>query len=337
MASEQDGLIPLRREYEQAWHGFDRTQVRQYLDHVEMQLTRIIAERDSAVAQAKTLSREVENSRSEILKLRSRVDELMKPPERLEDLDERMQRSVQLASARADEILSSAKVASEEHWTATAEVSKKLRERYEKLFAELENHGNALHSEHETSLKTTQAEVRELTVHATKRREQLDAQAENKRRTIEREFEASMAAQRAELSKHIADQQTASKQQAERRIAEATAEAKKRTEEAEEAARTRIAEAKREAERVTTEAVIEVKRLAKIREEVSTQLTAASEALTRGEPMLKPVAEEATADRSPVSEKPTGEAAKPETENPDSTTQAAQSAQGATKASRVSA
>lgn len=156
MASEQgNGPLPLRREFEQAWHGFDRAEVREYLDHVEQQLRRTMSDRDAAMAQASTMSRELENARREIGNLRSRVDELMQPPKRIEDLDERMQRAAHVANTRADEIINRAEVAAEEHWAHTTEVASKLRERYTSLLAELEAHAEALNAEHKTALDNT--------------------------------------------------------------------------------------------------------------------------------------------------------------------------------------
>src|SRR3977135_4399378 len=91
MVSERDnGLLPLRREYTQAWHGFDRNAVRQYLDHLEAHLRRIMTDRAAAMAKAGALARELENARREMTNMPLRVEELKKPPERLEDLDERM-------------------------------------------------------------------------------------------------------------------------------------------------------------------------------------------------------------------------------------------------------
>ncbi|HET6285687.1 MAG TPA: cell division protein DivIVA, partial [Amycolatopsis sp.] len=122
MVPERDnGLLPLRREYTQAWHGFDRNEVRQYLDHLEAQLRRVITDRDAAITQATSATRELETVRHEVAKLNARIEELKKPPERLEDLDERMQRTVTLAQARADEITKRAEVAAEKHWASSSE------------------------------------------------------------------------------------------------------------------------------------------------------------------------------------------------------------------------
>ncbi|WP_020670371.1 hypothetical protein [Amycolatopsis nigrescens] len=312
MVPDRDnGLIPLRREYDQAWHGFDRNQVRQYLDHVEAHLRRIVADRDAAMAQASTLSRELENARGEINRLRTRVEELRQPPERLEDLDERMQRTAELANARAEEIITGAQTAAEKHWAQSIDVSNKLRERYQKLLSQLETHAEALHTEHQNALDVTKAEVTQLTVDAVQRREQLDAEAERKRRNIEREFDATMTSQRTALEKHVADQQTASKNQAERRLAEATAEAKRRVDEATAEAKRRVDEATADAERRTTEATEKVDMLTKIREQVGARLKAADEALSRSEPALVPLKEEGVVSTAPVGEAETAPAMKP--------------------------
>ncbi|WP_370944605.1 cell division protein DivIVA [Amycolatopsis sp. cg5] len=295
MVSERDnGLLPLRREYAHAWQGFDRNEVRQYLDHLEAHLRRIVTDRDAAMAQASTLSRELENARRELAKATSRIEELMKPPERLEDLDERMQRTVQLAHARADEITTRAQSAAEKTWAESTEASTKLRDRYTKLVEALEVHADALHSEHEAALTSTRAEVKKVTLEAAQRREELDKAAETKRRKIETEFEASMAAQRAALEKHIADQSTASKNQAERRIAEATAEAKRRVDEATAEAKRRVDEATTSAAQTTNAAARKVERLAELREKARASLREADEVLKQSEATLQPLKEEST-------------------------------------------
>ncbi|PRX49919.1 hypothetical protein B0I33_10232 [Prauserella shujinwangii] len=292
MASGDDALLPLRTEFSQAWHGFDRNQVLQYLDHVEAQLRRLMSDRDSATAHANTLARELENARREIGRLNNRVEELKKPPERIEDLDERMQRTVQLANARAEEIVARAQEAAEKHWAESSTVSDKLHERYMKLLETLDGHADALQREHEDALAATKAEVEKMTTDAVRRRERLDAEAEHRRRQIEREFEARMTAERNALDKYIADQKTASKNQAERRIAEATTEAKRLVDEANATARRIIEEARADAERRTTEANETVQRLTRIREEARARLKEADAVLKQGESALVPVEDE---------------------------------------------
>src|SRR5690606_41296500 len=61
------------------------------------------------------IAHELDNARKEIAALRDRVEELKKPPERIEDLDERMQRTVELAETQAAEILARAEAAAEKN------------------------------------------------------------------------------------------------------------------------------------------------------------------------------------------------------------------------------
>jgi hypothetical protein len=172
-----------------------------------------------------------------------------------------------------------------------------------------------LHAEHENALTSTRAEVKKLTVEAAQRRELMDADAERKRRTIEREFEASMTAQRAALAKHIADQSTASKNQAERRIAEATTEAKRTLDEATAEAKRRLDEATTTAAQRTMAATRKVERLAELREQARASLREADEVLKRSEAALVPLNEESViaAASRPVG----GDDAKPAEKKPD--------------------
>lgn len=282
-------MFPLRRDFDQLWHGYDRNQVRQYIDYVEAQLHQVIVDRDAAQTQAETLARELENVRSEVDKLRRRVDELNKPPESMEDLDGRMQRTINLANERAEEITTRAQVAAEEHWQATVEASTKLRERYTTLLSELDSHAQALHREHEAALETTKAEVAELTSESARRREELDGEAERKRRTVEREFDATMESERQALDKHMADQRTAAKNQAERRIAEANAEAKRLLDEAKAEATHRVQRAQAEADRITNETNTRSQRLTHIHRDAHKGLSGAEEILAGGASALRPL------------------------------------------------
>ncbi|OQO92482.1 cell division protein DivIVA [Saccharomonospora piscinae] len=296
MASDHDHrLLPLRREFGQAWHGFDRNQVVQYLDHLEAQVHRLMTERDTAMARAGESARELDSARKEIATLRDRVEELKKPPERVEDLDERMQRSVQLAESQAAEVLARAEAAAEKNWAESSEVSKKLHERYMALLETLDGHADQLKREHEEALAATKAEVQRMTTEAARRREHLDTEAERKRRRIENDFQAKVSAEKSALEKHIADQQTASKNAAERRIADATAEAKRLVDEATAKAKKLVDEATGEADRRTTEANEVVGRLTKIREEARARLAEADKVLRHSESALTATPDEEAA------------------------------------------
>lgn len=294
------GLLPLKREYNQVWHGFDRGQVLQYLDHVETNMRRIMADRDAAIAQTAKVSRELENTKAEVHRLHERIEELKKPPERLEDLDERMERSVTLANARAAEVVERAQVAAEEHWTAAGELAGKLRERYRKLLGDLESHAAVLKAEQEHALKATKAEVLKLTTEGARRRTQLDIEAERKRRTIEHEFEQAMTAQRASLEKKVAEQETASKNAAERRVAEATAEATRLVDDARTKAEKLVSEATITAERREREAKHKVERLNALADQAFVRVRKATEVLTRHHSFLDPLPAESVVENMPT-------------------------------------
>ncbi|GAA5126724.1 DivIVA domain-containing protein [Haloechinothrix salitolerans] len=272
---------PSQREFAHHWNGYDRQQVREYLEQVDAAMRQLRAERDQALDQVNVVTKELEAEREETGKLRKRVDELMVPPENLDDLDQRMQRVGHLAYLQAEEVTTRAQTAAEENWKETAQASIALRERYRSLLKELDSQAEALHAEHRKALEQTRAEVQELTVDAVKRREKLDDEAERKRRSIEQEFEANMAQQKAELEKYIADQRTASKNQAEKRLAEASAEAQRR-----------LAEATHEADRRLKEANAVVARLSALSQDAHGKLRKADEVLSDAADTLEPTEEE---------------------------------------------
>ncbi|SNR32439.1 DivIVA protein [Haloechinothrix alba] len=276
-----DTVTPLQREFDHVWNGFDRSQVREYLANLETTLERLIEDRDSARAQVSSLTEQLDSLRSENGQLQARVEELLVPPENLEDLDERMQRVGHLAYLQAEEITTRAQTAAEERWKETAQASIDLRERYRSLLKELDSQAQQLHAQHRAALEETRVEVQKLTTDAVRRREQLDAEEERKRRSIEQEFDASMAAQRSALEKYIADQQTASKNQAERRLSDAAEEARKR-----------VADAQAEADRRIAEANSVLERLAALRNHARDKLNGADEILAGSEAAIEPLEEE---------------------------------------------
>ncbi|MBA0125437.1 DivIVA domain-containing protein [Haloechinothrix sp. YIM 98757] len=276
-----DAVTPLQREFDHVWNGFDRSQVREYIANLETTLERLIEDRDSARAQVSSLTEQLDSLRSENGQLQARVEELLVPPENLEDLDERMQRVGHLAYLQAEEITTRAQTAAEERWKETAQASIDLRERYRSLLKELDSQAQQLHAQHRAALEETRVEVQKLTTDAVRRREQLDAEEERKRRSIEQEFDASMAAQRSALEKYIADQQTASKNQAERRLSDAAEEARKR-----------IADAQAEADRRIAEANSVLERLAALRNHASDKLAGADQILADSEAAIEPLDEE---------------------------------------------
>lgn len=277
----QPATSPSQREFGHHWNGYDRNEVRSYLASIETEMQRLIADRDAALAHANALAQQLEEARAETGKLSERVEELKEPPQNLEDLDDRMQRVGHLAYLRAEEITARAQTATEEDWKATAKASIALRERYRSLLKELDSHAEALHAEHRAALEETRAEVQALMVDAVQRRDQHDQEAERKRRQIEADFDSNMSTKRAELEKFVADQRTASKQQAERRITEATTQAHRI-----------VSDATAEAESRMKEANAMVDSLLSISNDAHRRLVAADEALAKSQATIEPTEQE---------------------------------------------
>src|SRR5699024_10838358 len=275
--------------FTQARHGFDRNQVRQYMDYLENEVRQLISERDAALTRVNATSEQLEEVRAENTQLHTRVDELTKPPETMEDLDERMQRAITVANDRAADIVNRAQVSAEEHWQRTVEESQKLRDRYSSLLAQLESHAEALHSEHQQMLDTTRNEVTELTENAVTRRAQLDDESEQQRRSIEQEIDDTMSAEREKLQRYISEQHESAKTEAEQRIAEAKTEAKRLVDQAKSEANHRLNQATTEADRVTTEAQAESERLRTLQQQARERLRKAEQVLAGGNETLAPV------------------------------------------------
>src|SRR5487761_504416 len=98
MARPEDrDLVPLKPGFDVVWHGFDRAQVKQYLEDLEDEIKLISSDRDAALSQVSDLTDQLTNSHSRIADLNKQVTELVELPKNTDDLDERCKRMVQLA------------------------------------------------------------------------------------------------------------------------------------------------------------------------------------------------------------------------------------------------
>ncbi|GAA4419411.1 hypothetical protein GCM10023148_18620 [Actinokineospora soli] len=108
-----DDLVPLRTDFDPAFRGYDRDQVRRFVAEVEADLRLLAADRDGAVARAESIARELEAARAENRELRERCDRISRTPIDADALTERLRRMVELARADADEIVARARAAAE--------------------------------------------------------------------------------------------------------------------------------------------------------------------------------------------------------------------------------
>jgi colicin import membrane protein len=246
-------------------HGYDRTQVDDFLRHSEDEAIRAAAERDETRSRLAEVSGELEIARREITALSARLDQLSASDA------PNAERTLQIARTQAAEITARAKAAAETAWSGAEEASTSLRDRYRRMLADLDRQHQELHTDHKKIMDGVRQKSVEMTVAADKRRQDLDEKAEAERKRVQRQFDEDMAAKRAELVREVEAERT--------RVAEES--------------RGIVADATAEAERRIASATSQVERLTALREQLATRLRGTSELITRSSELLEPLEGEA--------------------------------------------
>jgi colicin import membrane protein len=260
-------LVPLRIGFDVVLRGYRRDQVKRFVRESEAETRLLTADRDAAVARAEELAQQLEEQRSDNDRLRERLDLVCRTPIDADALTERLKRMLELARDEAAEITERARAAAEDTWASAEQAGARLRERYERMIAELDVRRQEMETEHRELIERTRAEVEEMTSVAEQRRHHLDEQAEHRRQQVESDFEIAMAARRAEVMRQLAE-----------RRAKAEAEAKRLIDTADEHARDTRAEARRE-----------VNALREVRDGIIDLLGDTGRLLAEALPLLRPI------------------------------------------------
>ncbi|MFF5987621.1 metallopeptidase [Prauserella flavalba] len=250
ITESRSGVLPVRTEFTFAWRGYDRERVKSYVRAVEEEIRLLTADRDSAADTAERLAVELDAVRGENDALRARLERVSRSPIETDGLSERLLRMVDLAHEEAGEIVENARTIAEQSWAAAHEAAERLRSRYDRMLAELDERRAQMETEHRELMARAQADAEAMTKQAERRRRELDEQAARRRQEAEREFTAAMAGRREETVRLIEERETAAKAKAERLLADATARARESEE-----LRRRIAAELRTARQVLTEAI----------------------------------------------------------------------------------
>jgi chromosome segregation ATPase len=245
-----------------ARHGYDRVEVNRAFQQAEARAQHLAAERDYLQQQLTEHAAALDAARREIAALNAKYDKLAAETG-AQTREERMARALEVAKSQAGEITERAKVAAEHAWAGAEAASNALRDRFQTMLAELDQH-------HKTIMDTARTQAEELTTAAEKRRKKIDTDAERDRVRIDREFSESMNAKREALRKEVE-----------------AARAKSATE----AAR-KLRDASDEAERRITAASAEVNRLGGVRSELEQQLRGTNQLLDRASGILTPAEQE---------------------------------------------
>jgi chromosome segregation ATPase len=293
MARPEDReLVPLKPGFDVVWHGFDRAQVKQYLEDLEDEIKLISADRNAALSQVADLTEQLRSAHSRVTELNKQVTELVELPKNPDDLDDRCKRMVQLAHHQAAEITARAQAAATHSWSGAEEAAAKLRAGYETLLAELDKQRQEGRAHHSKVVDQARTQVAEMTTASANRQRELDAAAETRRRQIEDEFERVTTTKRQALAKEIERQRAEARADAERRVREATEDAERRVREAGEKADRRQRETADECARRVTDATRQVQDLQSLRQRITEQLKSAHTLLRDAGPLLDPLADE---------------------------------------------
>jgi colicin import membrane protein len=266
----RDELVPLRTDFDLVWRGYDRDQVQQYIDAVEADLRLLTVDRDAAAAHAEAVAGELEAARTRIRELSERIDRICRSPIPPDALTERLRRMVELAHAEADEITTRARAAAEHNWETARQAADRLRQRHERLVAELDARRQQMEAEHSELMRRAGEQLEVVTRQAEQRRRDLDEQAARLREQVQTDFQVAMTARRAEALAEIAEQRAEARREADRLVAEATA----------------------RADRIVADAEQRVALLENRRAQLDAALRATARLLADAEPLLSPLPDE---------------------------------------------
>jgi cell division septum initiation protein DivIVA len=98
--------VPLGHRFDVVWRGYHRRQVNEYVD---LALGWLAADRDTAVNLVYELTLQLDECRSEALRLRQRVDRLCREPMNPDAVADRLRRHVEIACAEASDIVARAR------------------------------------------------------------------------------------------------------------------------------------------------------------------------------------------------------------------------------------
>jgi DivIVA domain-containing protein len=281
MGHEDRDLLPLGSAFDVVRRGYDREQVDEHLDRLDADLRILAADRDAAVARAAELAKQIENQRVQIVAHQRELGRLASAPTSMEGMSERLQRMLRLAQEEATEIRARAETEASEKIARAETDGGVLRDRYQRLIAELDNRRADMEAEHRTVMEHAKASATRIIADAKSEAEQAEAKSAALRRQVEEDFDIAMSARRADAMRVLAEREATSKAEAERRVAEATAEANRRMQEAADTAARRIAEAQAEVDRLRT-----------LRAGISAQLRQVRSVLAEATEAIEPLTDE---------------------------------------------
>src|SRR5215470_13402957 len=305
MGKEDRELVPLGSAFDVVRRGYNRSQVDEHLERVDADLKILVADRDAAVAKAAELSKQVDNQRVQIHSLQVELDRSNVPPTTIEGLSERLARMLRLAQDEAVDIRARAETETAAAIAAAEADAGALRDRYQSLLDDLDERRVQMEAEHQKVMAKANTEAERLVSETNEQVRKLDEESAVRRQQVEEDFDIAMAARRTEAMELLAEQEAASKIEADRRVRDATTEANRR-----------LHDSAERAHRTLTDAQHKADILHGIRAKIASQLREARSMLAAAAFEIEPLPEEQPSGPHqpagvPAGPKPT-DAAKPE-------------------------
>ena len=203
-ARDTTELVPLKIDFDTVFRGYDRDQVRYYVETTERDTRLLVADRDAALSQAEDLAQQLASARATVRRLQTTIDRISRTPPDPAGLSERLRRMVDLATAEAEETTRRAQAAAERTWRHAEDTATRLTDRHRELITELDQRRRDMEAEHTDLIRRAQADIDRMTREAQQRRTELDRQAEQARAQTQADFTLAMSARRAELETELA-------------------------------------------------------------------------------------------------------------------------------------
>ncbi|MEU4445333.1 hypothetical protein AB0K14_21975 [Actinosynnema sp. NPDC050801] len=201
------------------------------------------------------LTRRLDTARAEIRALRAHRDRICRTPVEPE-----------------------AQAVAEQHWATAERAATRVRERSERLVAELDARRRESEAEHRNLMREAGERIVAATREAERRRRELDERAAALRDEVRVDFEVAMSARRAEAMAAMAEEEAAARARAERVVREAEDHAR----------------------RIVTDARRQVEELRGRRDRIAAGLRDARALLAEATPLLHAAPDEIPAQRTPT-------------------------------------
>ncbi|MGH3753969.1 MAG: chromosome segregation protein [Pseudonocardiaceae bacterium] len=245
-------LLPMRSTFDIVRRGYDCAQVDYQLEQLQADLQIAAADRDAGAAQAVQLARQLEAARAELDDLRIQIKQLAAPPTSVEGMSVRVARMLRTAQDEAIEIIAKATAAAAEIRADAESEADELRTCYEQMIGEAQRRRSEMEAEHDQAIAEARHRGERIVTLAQQRAGQLDAESAARRQQAEEDFDITLSARRRAAMRALADEEAASKSEAQRRVDEATDVSRRLVTEADQTAVARVQEATRRVEQLRT-------------------------------------------------------------------------------------